>query len=183
MEEAIELTSAMINSLKNELEQLPEKIKSKISEMNSALEFQDLSENEEYHTSRKEVEKLKNRESEIKNILDRCVQVNSVSNKLIGTGSLVSLFEVQENGESKELGIFMVDSVGSMIIDGRISVSSPIYKVIFGNEPGEFYVKSPIDSNSTKYLVELLPETFMKSFESKFPVNREERILKLFSDE
>jgi len=137
------LSSEKIQELENELEELKNSERKKITEaLEYAKSLGDLSENAEYHEARNSQAKIESRIAEIEAILKFAVVIEKgEKSDTVRAGSNVTL---KRKGTSKNLNFLVVSSEESDIDTGKISYNSPIGRAVMGRKKGDsFSVRTP----------------------------------------
>lgn len=133
MKKIYHLTDSGHNELKVELQTLIERRPVIAESIRLARELGDLSENDEYRSSRDEQEKNETRIIEIENILSNVEIIKKSSQKDVVT--LGSVVKLKNSNQFKTFQI--VGTVEADPINGKISDESPIGKEILGKKLGE----------------------------------------------
>ncbi len=120
--------------LKKELEYLKKEKRREIAEkLRLAISFGDLKENAAYHEAKEEQAFLEGKIIELENTINNSsvISKKNKSDKVsVGSSVLVSV-----NGEKNEYEI--VDVIESDPLSGKISIESPIGKVLMGRSKGD----------------------------------------------
>jgi len=144
------LTKDKFDELKKELDFLTHTRRREIAdELERAKSLGDISENAEYHEARNNQRDTEERIFKLENILKNAVIIKPHHSDTVGPGATVV---ISKNGDEK----IKYQIVGSEEVDmsaGRISISSPIGKAMFGKKKGdEFQVELP-NGNTINYKV------------------------------
>ena len=131
------LTKDGYEKLKKERDELKKKMVTEIAEkIKAARELGDLSENSEYDEAKNEQGKIDARIKEIDYILEHAEIINNEEEKekRVTLGKKVKLKEIPTG---KEYEYMIVTPQEADIFDGKISVESPVGKMLMGKKPGE----------------------------------------------
>lgn len=134
MQSKVQLTQAGADALKLELKQLQEKRPSVVERLSNARSMGDLSENNDYHNAKDELEFLDGRISELEEVLStaQVVQGKNGKSKHVELGTKVKV----KVGKSEH--VFSI--VGDWEADPKekkISHTSPLGQALVGKKPGE----------------------------------------------
>lgn len=137
----MQITESKYIELKKELHAVKQALDASLREQELAASQGDLSENEEYATSRANSERLNNRKHEIENILNEAEVVSNDSSPRISLGSRIRVTRVTKTGEPlAESREFVLDSEGDTILKGVVGVDSPLGKEILNGTDGIYFV-------------------------------------------
>jgi transcription elongation factor GreA len=143
------LTKSGVLELEEELKELKLRRQSTATKLKTAREFGDLGENAEYHVAREEQVQIESRISEISNILNNVIIIQTP--KTNGSVQLGSKVLLKENGNSREL--IIVGSVEADPTENKISDESPIGQALLGKKVGD-QVEIVAPKGPTLYTVE-----------------------------
>ena len=126
----------------NELDYLQTTRRQEIAEnLKEARSLGDLSENAEYHQAREDQANIEKRIKDLEAILSDAVIVKKGSSTKVNVGATVI---VQKKGEKDKKEYVIVGSQEANMLEGKISVSSPLVKAMLEKAKGEsFSFESP----------------------------------------
>lgn len=151
-----ELTEVEIAKIKEEIAHRQAVITPQcIAEVQRTRALGDLSENDEYRSAKRELNRNYSRIRYLKAMLDNSVVVNYESDEdSIGLFDHVTLFYDYGDGETEERTITIVTPLRNDILNNRISKDSPLGKALIGHKTGD---RIKIQVNETySYFVEIL---------------------------
>lgn len=130
------LTKEDIKKIETEIEERKVVIRPKLIEaVKEARAYGDLSENFEYYAAKREKNKNESRIKYLERMLRFCnVYEDSTKEDQVGIGKNVELY-FEDNEETEKFKI--VTSIRGNSLEGRLSMESPIGKVIIGKKVGE----------------------------------------------
>ena len=114
-----------------------------IKDIEEARAHGDLSENAEYHAAKERQSFLETRMNELEMVINRSevINIDNVNTEKVIFGTTVELRNIASN---KKLTYQLVGPYESDPDDGKISVTSPVGRVLIGNEEGdEVKIKTP----------------------------------------
>lgn len=154
-----ELTEVEINKIKEEIAHRQQNVTPQcIAEVQRTRALGDLSENDEYRSAKRELNRNYSRIRYLKALLDNSVVVNYESEAdCIGLFDHVTLFYDYGDGETEERTITIVTPLRNDILNDRISKDSPLGKAILGHKVGD-QVKITLESGYS-YFVKILDLT------------------------
>ena len=152
---AHELTEVEIAKIKEEIAHRQAVVTPQcIAEVQRTRALGDLSENDEYRSAKRELNRNYSRLRYLKALLDNSVVVNYESEAdEVGLFDHVTLFYDYGDGETEERTITIVTPLRNDILHDRISKDSPIAQAIVGHKVGD-RVKVKVNDNYT-YFVEI----------------------------
>lgn len=139
----MQLTEKKYKSLKAELRIVNEQLEIALQETARAAAAGDLSENEEYATSRANSERLLARKHSLEQDLANAEVVVSDSGPRISLGSMIDVTRVDKNGNA--LGNtrrFTLETSGDTITAKILGVDSPLGKEILNGTDGIYFIHS-----------------------------------------
>lgn len=119
--------------LQDELAELQAKRLEVIEAIKTARSQGDLSENDEYHSAKKDQEWVEGRIAEVEHILANAEIVTSRAKSAVAIGTSVVL----KNGGKKDVTYDIVDSVEADPLENKISDESPIGRALLGKKVGD----------------------------------------------
>ncbi|MEA3360847.1 MAG: transcription elongation factor GreA [Thermodesulfobacteriota bacterium] len=144
MIEKTPITKEGLEKLKKELNKIIKLERPKnIKDIEEARAHGDLSENAEYHAAKERQSFLGARMNELEMVINRSevIDINNLNTERIIFGTTVELRNITSN---KKITYQLVGPYESDPGDGKISVSSPVGRVLIGNEEGdEVKIKTP----------------------------------------
>ncbi len=131
-----ELTEVEINTIKNEIEHRQTVLTPQyIAEVQRTRAFGDLSENDEYRSAKRELNRNYSRIRYLKAMLENAVLVNYESDEdKVGIFDHVTLWN---EDDEEELTVTIVTPLRHDILNNRISKDSPLAMAILGHKEGE----------------------------------------------
>jgi transcription elongation factor GreA len=135
-----QITKEGLEKIKKELENLEKQKRKEIAEkLRHAASFGDLSENAAYEEAKEEQEFVERRIMELKNIIKESVVAEKTDHEKVQFGSKVTIFS--EDGEE----VYSIVSANETdLLEGKISVDSPLAKAMMGLKKGDkFKVNAP----------------------------------------
>ena len=145
------LTEEGYKKLEEELAYLKGPRKMEVAEkIKQAREYGDLSENSEYDEAKNEQALLEAKIAETEAMIRNAKIVDEISTNTVGIGTTVTLYdyEFEEEIEYKIVGTTEIN-----IIEGKISLESPVGKALFGKKKDdEVEVEVPDGINKYKVL-------------------------------
>ena len=134
-----ELTEVEIAKIKEEIKDRQQNVTPKcIAEVQRTRALGDLSENDEYRSAKRELNRNYSRIRYLKSLLDNSVVVNYESEAdAIGLFDHVTLFYDYGDGETEERTVTIVTPLRNDILNDRISKDSPLGKAIIGHKVGD----------------------------------------------
>ena len=149
---ARELTEAEIAKVKEELAQRQGELTPKlIAEVQRTRALGDLSENDEYRTAKRELNRNYSRIRYLQGMLDNAVVVSYSSEE--DTIGLFDTVTIWDEDFEEERRIKLVTPLRNDILNDRISKDSPLGKALIGHKVGE-RVKIVVN-DATSYFVEI----------------------------
>ena len=144
MIEKTPITKEGLEKLKKELNKIIKVERPKnIKDIEEARAHGDLSENAEYHAAKEKQSFLETRMNELEMVINRSevIDIDNVNTEKIIFGTTVELRNIVSN---KKLTYQLVGPYESDPDGGKISVTSPVGRVLIGNEEGdEVKIKTP----------------------------------------
>lgn len=158
MEEApIEMTADGLEALKQELAEIESKVPDLVKSIALARSDGDLRENAPYHAAREALAFTNDRKQRIETSLKRAVVVDSSGRDedLAALGSMVTVTHIEKNRQETYQ---LVSSREANARERRISVESPVGKVLLGRRVGdEVQVEAP--QGSMRYRIDSVAQT------------------------
>jgi len=156
---AHELTSVEIAKIKEEIADRQQNVTPAcIAEVQRTRALGDLSENDEYRSAKRELNRNYSRIRYLKALLDNSVVVNYESEAdQIGLFDHVTLFYDYGDGDTEERTVTIVTPLRNDILNNRISKDSPLGKAIIGHKVGDD-VKIVLEDGDS-YFVKILDLT------------------------
>lgn len=156
---AHELTEVEIAKIKEEIADRQANVTPKcIAEVQRTRALGDLSENDEYRSAKRELNRNYSRIRYLKALLENSVVVNYESEAdAVGLFDHVTLFYDYGDGETEERTITIVTPLRNDILNDRISKDSPLGKAIIGHKVGDS-VKIVLETGYS-YFVKILDLT------------------------
>jgi transcription elongation factor GreA len=138
----IKLTREGYETLKQELESLRQKLMYEISErIKEARELGDLSENTEYDEAKNEQGRINSRIAELEQILNNAEIIEATESDVVSIGSWVV---IKNLNTGEERTIRLVNPQESDIFSNKVSVDSPVGRVLLNKKIGEIVrLKTP----------------------------------------
>jgi transcription elongation factor GreA len=138
----IKLTREGYETLKQELESLRQKLMYEISErIKEARELGDLSENTEYDEAKNEQGRINSRIAELEQILNNAEIIEATESDVVSIGSWVV---IRNLNTGEERTIRLVNPQESDIFSNKVSVDSPVGRVLLNKKIGEIVrLKTP----------------------------------------
>lgn len=131
----IKLTKEGYEALKQELESLRHKLMYEISQrIKEARELGDLAENAEYDEAKNEQGRISSRITELEEILNNAEIIESTESDVVSIGSWVV---IKNLNTGEERTIRLVNPQESDIFSNKVSVDSPVGRVLLGKRIGE----------------------------------------------
>ena len=154
-----ELTAIDIKKMKDEIAYRQEFVTPKCKEeVQRTRALGDLSENDEYRSAKRELNRNYSRIRYLKALLENSVVVNYESEAdAVGLFDHVTLFYDYGDGETEERTITIVTPLRNDILNDRISKDSPLGKAIIGHKVGDS-VKIVLETGYS-YFVKILDLT------------------------
>lgn len=146
-----DMTEKRFRSYERELEHVKSQLEESLIAQRNAQDLGDLSENEEYATSRKHSEELAARRSELELLLAEANIVPVDRSPRISIGSTLEVCKVDSDGNP--LGsprVFTFEEKGDTILMGVLSTQSSLGKVILNGTSGIYRIP---DNGGISYLV------------------------------
>jgi len=144
MIEKTPITKEGLEKLKKELNKIIKVERPKnIKNIEEARAHGDLSENAEYHAAKEKQSFLETRMNELEMVINRSevININNLNTEKVIFGTTVELRNIANN---KKITYQLVGPYESDPDDGKISVTSPVGRVLIGNEEGdEVKIKTP----------------------------------------
>ncbi len=129
------LTKEGYEKLKNELNELKEKLMYEISQrIKEARELGDLSENTEYDEAKNEQGRIGSRIAELEQILNNAEIVENRDTSIISVGSAVL---IKNMGTGEEKKIRLVSPQEADIFNGKVSIDSPVGRALMEKKVGD----------------------------------------------
>lgn len=150
-----ELTEVEKNKIKEEIAHRQAVVTPQcIAEVQRTRALGDLSENDEYRSAKRELNRNYSRLRYLKALLDNSVIVNYESDEdSIGLFDHVTLFYDYGDGETEERTITIVTPLRNDILNDRISKDSPLGSALIGHKVGD-RIKIKVNDNYS-YFVEI----------------------------
>jgi len=138
----IKLTREGYETLKQELESLRQKLMYEISErIKEARELGDLAENTEYDEAKNEQGRINSRIAELEQILNNAEIIEATESDVVSIGSWVV---IKNLNTGEERTIRLVNPQESDIFSNKVSVDSPVGRVLLNKKVGEIVrLKTP----------------------------------------
>ncbi|WP_448517227.1 transcription elongation factor GreA [Pseudothermotoga sp.] len=138
----IKLTREGYETLKQELESLRQKLMYEISErIKEARELGDLAENTEYDEAKNEQGRINSRIAELEQILNNAEIIEATESDVVSIGSWVV---IKNLNTGEERTIRLVNPQESDIFSNKVSVDSPVGRVLLNKKIGEIVrLKTP----------------------------------------
>jgi transcription elongation factor GreA len=138
----IKLTREGYETLKQELESLRQKLMYEISErIKEARELGDLAENTEYDEAKNEQGRINSRIAELEQILNNAEIIEATESDVVSIGSWVV---IKNLSTGEERTIRLVNPQESDIFSNKVSVDSPVGRVLLNKKIGEIVrLKTP----------------------------------------
>lgn len=131
----IKLTKEGYEALKQELESLKHRLMYEISQrIKEARELGDLAENAEYDEAKNEQGRISGRIAELEEILNNAEIIESTESDVVSIGSWVV---IKNLNTGEERTIRLVNPQESDIFSNKVSVDSPVGRVLLGKRIGE----------------------------------------------
>lgn len=131
----IKLTKEGYEALKQELESLRHRLMYEISQrIKEARELGDLAENAEYDEAKNEQGRISGRIAELEEILNNAEIIESTESDVVSIGSWVV---IKNLNTGEERTIRLVNPQESDIFSNKVSVDSPVGRVLLGKRIGE----------------------------------------------
>ncbi|AJC72874.1 transcription elongation factor GreA [Pseudothermotoga hypogea DSM 11164 = NBRC 106472] len=144
----IKLTKEGYEALKQELESLRQKLMYEISQrIKEARELGDLAENTEYDEAKNEQGRINSRIAELEQILNNAEIIESAESDVVSIGSWVV---IRNLNTGEERTIRLVNPHESDIFSNKVSVDSPVGRVLLNKKIGEI-VRLKTPSGQVKY--------------------------------
>lgn len=146
-----ELTEVEINKVKEEIAyRQTELTPTLIAEVQRTRALGDLSENDEYRTAKRDLNRNYSRIRYLKNVLDNAVLVSYASeNDAVGLFDHVTLWNEEDEEESV---ITLTTPLRNDVLNGLISKESPLGAAIIGHKVGD-RVKVDVNEKYSYYVV------------------------------
>ena len=146
-----ELTEVEINKVKEEIAyRQTELTPTLIAEVQRTRALGDLSENDEYRTAKRDLNRNYSRIRYLKNVLDNAVLVSYASeNDAVGLFDHITLWNEEDEEESV---ITLTTSLRNDVLNGLISKESPLGAAIIGHKVGD-RVKVDVNEKYSYYVV------------------------------
>lgn len=139
----MKITETNYRLLKKRLNDINEELEESLELQRTAAEAGDLSENEEYATSRAASERLLREKAKLLETLDDATIVRDDNSRRITLGSLVEIYKVDEKGRAiSDKRIVRVDSAGDTILRGVLGIQSLLGKTILNGTDGIYKVQA-----------------------------------------
>lgn len=139
----MQITEKKYLELTRELHSVKLELEASLVEQERAAAAGDLSENEEYATSRANSERLNNRKHELEGLLSDAEIVPIDSSPKITIGSTLDVTRVTKDGTSLgETRRFVLESSGDTILSKTLGVESPLGREILNGTAGIYFVHS-----------------------------------------
>ena len=131
-----ELTAVDIKKMQEEIDYRKREITPKLKEqLKAARDLGDLSENDEYHSVRRALNKNYGRIRYLQNMIDTAVVIDVVSEEdCVGLFDRVTIFDEEEE---EERVISIVTTLRNDVLDGYISKESPFGRAMLGRKEGD----------------------------------------------
>lgn len=144
----IKLTREGYEALKQELESLRQKLMYEISQrIKEARELGDLAENTEYDEAKNEQGRIGSRIAELEHILNNAEIIEATESDVVSIGSWVV---IKNLNTGEERTIRLVNPQESDIFSNKVSVDSPVGRILLGKKVGEI-VRLKTPSGQVKY--------------------------------
>jgi len=146
------LTKEGLEKLKKELEYLKTTKKKEIAErLRHAISFGDLKENAAYTEAKDAQAFLEGRILELEALIKTAVVIKNGARDEVQVGSKVTISQIGKDSSEEKFAI--VGSAEADPLAGRISVDSPMGKIMLGLKPGDtFKIKTPEDKIKYKII-------------------------------
>lgn len=131
-----ELTAVDIKKMQEEIDYRKSQVTPKLKEqLKAARDLGDLSENDEYHSVRRALNKNYGRIRYLQNMIDTAVVIDIVSeDDAVGLFDRVTIYD-EEEGEERVISI--VTTLRNDVLDGYISKESPFGRAMLGRKEGD----------------------------------------------
>jgi len=131
-----ELTAVDIKKMQEEIDYRKSQVTPKLKEqLKAARDLGDLSENDEYHSVRRALNKNYGRIRYLQNMIDTAVVIDIVSdNDAVGLFDRVTIYDEEEE---EERVISIVTTLRNDVLDGYISKESPFGRAMLGRKEGD----------------------------------------------
>ena len=133
-----ELTQVDIDKMQAEIDERIRR-RAELREMiRAAKELGDLSENDEYHSARREFNKNNGRIDYLRSMIDTAVIIDTKSKKTeVGLFDKVTILDEDADEGEEERDVILVTTLRQDAINGFISKESPLGKALMGRKSGE----------------------------------------------
>lgn len=139
----MQITEKKFIELKKELEVVSAALEDSLAAQGAAAAQGDLSENEEYATTRANSSRLMARKADLMRLIDEAEVVASDNSPRITIGSTVEVTKVDANdNQIGETRCFVVETSGDTIIKKVLGVDSPLGKEIINGTDGIYTVQN-----------------------------------------
>ena len=146
-----DMTEKRYRLYERELERVKEQLEEALVAQRNAQDLGDLSENEEYATSRKRSEELASRRAELELLIAEANIVPVDRSPRISIGSTLEVCRVDANGKPiEEPRVFTFEEKGDTVLMGVLGVNSSLGKVILNGTSGIYRIP---DNGGISYLV------------------------------
>lgn len=131
-----ELTAVDIKKMQEEIDYRKSQVTPKLKEqLKAARDLGDLSENDEYHSVRRALNKNYGRIRYLQNMIDTAVVIDIVSeDDAVGLFDRVTIYDEEEE---EERVISIVTTLRNDVLDGYISKESPFGRAMLGRKAGD----------------------------------------------
>ncbi|MBQ4042582.1 MAG: GreA/GreB family elongation factor [Clostridia bacterium] len=131
-----ELTAVDIKKMQEEIDYRKSQVTPKLKEqLKAARDLGDLSENDEYHSVRRALNKNYGRIRYLQNMIDTAVVIDIVSeDDAVGLFDRVTIYDEEEE---EERVISIVTTLRNDVLDGYISKESPFGRAMLGRKEGD----------------------------------------------
>jgi len=131
-----ELTAVDIKKMQEEIDYRKSEITPKLKEqLKAARDLGDLSENDEYHSVRRALNKNYGRNRYLQNMIDTAVVIDTASDEdAVGLFDRVTIYDEEEE-EEREISI--VTTLRNDVLGGYISKESPFGQAVLGAKAGD----------------------------------------------
>lgn len=170
----------MYEKAKVELEELLQKIEANNEALQSARADGDLRENGPYQIAVENVAPFARRQQELEAIvkepIDEFTGTSLVLGRLLGItylGSCDANGNLFYDDEDCDEFLLLYEQSGDAVIDGILSITSPLGSMILGNRPDNYVIQT--DEGFKKYSIKLADER-IDEYLQEHPANKSERI-------
>lgn len=146
-----ELTAVDIKKMQEEIDQRKREVTPRLKEqLKAARDLGDLSENDEYHSVKRALNKNYSRIRYLQNMIDTAVVIDVTSDEdAVGLFDRVTIYDEEEEAERV---ISLVTTLRNDVLDGYISKESPFGRAVLGARVGD-RVEVKVSDSYSYYVV------------------------------